>query len=287
MTKHFRILMTCALLKLAGASTGQAGETDLATADLGEIDRKLNNPLTSIWSLTLQNNTAVNSGDAVKGNEYSNNLFFQPFMPFEVGEEKQTMLTLRPVFPMVTQPVFDDDSGESSEHKTGMGDIQMLVLAGPNRADGAVWGAGATFVLPTASQDVLGSEKYQAGPALMAFNMGKPWVYGVLAQHWESFDGDSDRDDISRTDIQYVIRYSLPDAWSIGMGPTITYDWEADSDNALTFPVGLGLTKTTRWGKMPVKLRAEVHYSVIKPDDYGTEWNIRFQITPVINNPFK
>ena len=287
MTKHFRILMTCALLMLAGASTGQAEETDLATADLGEIDRKLNNPLTNIWSLTLQNNTAVNSGDAVKGNEYSNNLFFQPFMPFEVGEEKQTMLTLRPVFPMVTQPVFDDDSGESSEHKTGMGDIQMLVLAGPNRADGAVWGAGATFVLPTASQDVLGSEKYQAGPALMAFNMGKPWVYGVLAQHWESFDGDSDRDDISRTDIQYVIRYSLPDAWSIGMGPTITYDWEADSDNALTFPVGLGLTKTTRWGKMPVKLRAEVHYSVIKPDDYGTEWNIRFQITPVINNPFK
>jgi hypothetical protein len=268
-------------------STGQAEETDLATADLGEIDRKLNNPLTNIWSLTLQNNTAVNSGDAVKGNEYSNNLFFQPFMPFVVGEEKQTMLTLRPVFPMVTQPVFDDDSGKSSEHKTGMGDIQMLVLAGPNRADGAVWGAGATFVLPTASQDVLGSEKYQAGPALMAFNMGKPWVYGVLAQHWESFDGDSDRDDVSRTDIQYVIRYSLPDAWSIGMGPTITYDWEADSDNALTFPVGLGLTKTTRWGKMPVKLRAEVHYSVIKPDDYGTEWNIRFQITPVINNPFK
>jgi len=287
MTRYFRILMTCALLALAGASTGQAEETDLATADLGEIDRKLNNPLTNIWSLTLQNNTAVNSGDAVKGNEYSNNLFFQPFMPFVVGEEKQTMLTLRPVFPMVTQPVFDDDSGKSSEHKTGMGDIQMLVLAGPNRADGAVWGAGATFVLPTASQDVLGSEKYQAGPALMAFNMGKPWVYGVLAQHWESFDGDSDRDDVSRTDIQYVIRYSLPDAWSIGMGPTITYDWEADSDNALTFPVGLGLTKTTRWGKMPVKLRAEVHYSIIKPDDYGTEWNIRFQITPVINNPFK
>ena len=287
MTKYFRILIPCALLALAGASTGQAEETDLATADLGEIDRKLNNPLTNIWSLTLQNNTAVNSGDAVKGNEYSNNLFFQPFMPFVVGEEKQTMLTLRPVFPMVTQPVFDDDSGKSSEHKTGMGDIQMLVLAGPNRADGAVWGAGATFVLPTASQDVLGSEKYQAGPALMAFNMGKPWVYGVLAQHWESFDGDSDRDDISRTDIQYVVRYSLPDAWSVGMGPTITYDWEADSDNALTFPVGLGLTKTTRWGKMPVKLRAEVHYSVIKPDDYGTEWNIRFQITPVINNPFK
>jgi hypothetical protein len=25
----------------------------------------------------------------------------------------------------------------------------------------------------------------------------------------------------------------------------------------------------------------------IRPDDYGTEWTFRFQITPVIPNPFK
>ena len=121
----------------------------------------------------------------------------------------------------------------------------------------------------------------------MVFNIGKPWVYGVLAQHWQSYAGDSDRPDTSRTDIQYTIRYSLPGAMSIGMGPTVSYDWEADSDNALTFPIGLGITKTTRWGAVPVKLRAELHYSVVKPDDYGTEWNFRIQITPVINNPFK
>ena len=121
----------------------------------------------------------------------------------------------------------------------------------------------------------------------MAFNMGKPWVYGVIAQHRQSYAGDDDRADTSRTDVQYVIRRSLPGAMSIGMGPTITYDWKADSDNALTFPMGLGITKTTRWGKTPVKLRAELHYSLIKPDDYGTEWNFRLQITPVINNPFK
>jgi hypothetical protein len=259
----------------------------LATADLAEIDRKLNNPLTSIWSLTFQNNTSANTGDSVSGTEYSNSLFFQPFMPFEVGANKQTMFTLRPVFPMVTQPQIDFSSGESSSHKTGYGDTQLLVLAGPNTGEGFVWGAGASFIFPTASDDVLGQGKYQAGPAFMVFNIGKPWVYGVLAQHWQSYDGDSDRPDTSRTDIQYTIRYSLPNAMSIGMGPTITYDWEADSDNALTFPIGLGLTKTTRWGGTPVKLRVELHYSVVKPDDYGAEWNFRIQITPVINNPFK
>jgi predicted outer membrane repeat protein len=61
---------------------------DMATADLGEIDRQLNNPLTSIWSLTFQNNTSAKEGSAIDGTEYTNNLFFQPFMPFEVGAKK-------------------------------------------------------------------------------------------------------------------------------------------------------------------------------------------------------
>ena len=40
-------------------------------------------------------------------------------------------------------------------------------------------------------------------------------------------------------------------------------------------------------GKVPVKFRIEAQYSVVRPDDYGTEWNIRLQIVPVIPNPFK
>jgi len=269
----------------ATASTEQEAPSE---ESLAEIDRKLNNPLTNLWSLTFQNNLTVNKGDAIDGREVSNNFFFQPFLPFAVGENKETMLTFRPVFPVVTNPVFGDPgSGESTDHDTGLGDIQLLTLAGPSRPDGWVWGVGATSKFPTATEDVLGQDKYQAGPAAMIFNIGKPWVYGALVQHWWSYAGDDDAPDVSRTDIQYTVRYMLPDAWSIGMGPTVTADWEADSENRWTVPVGLGLTKTVRWGKMPVKLRWEAHYSVIRPDDYGTEWTFRFQITPVIPNPFK
>jgi hypothetical protein len=38
---------------------------------------------------------------------------------------------------------------------------------------------------------------------------------------------------------------------------------------------------------MPVKLRIEPQYSLIKPDDVGTTWNFRVQITPVISSPFQ
>ena len=274
------------LLVAAGFADTEA-PSSLATADLAEIDRKLNNPLTDIWSLTFQNNTGVHQGDALDGSEYSNNLFFQPFLPFELGSRRQTMLTLRPVFPLVTQPVFEeDDQRNSSGHETGFGDIQLLSLLGPGKGEGLIWGAGTTFRFPTASGPELGQGKYQAGPAAMLFWMGKPWVGGVLVQHWSSFAGHEDRDETSRTDIQYIVRRSFPGAVSVGMGPTVTIDWEAESGENLTLPVGLGVTKTVRWGRTPVKLRAEVHYSLVRPDDYGTVWNYRLQVTPVIPNPF-
>jgi hypothetical protein len=78
----------------------------------------------------------------------------------------------------------------------------------------------------------------------------------------------------------------MPGAMSLGMGPTITVPWKADTDNSVTFPIGLGITKTVRIGGTPVKLRFEPQYSVIRPDDVGTAWNIRMQITPVIKSPF-
>ena len=222
------------------------------------------------------------------GTEYSNTLFFQPFMPFELGKDKKTMMTLRPVFPLVTQPTFSaSDPRNSSGYETGLGDIQLLTLFGPNTGTGFVWGAGGTFVFPTATDDVLGQDKWQAGPSLMLFYMGKPWVGGILMQHWESYAGNSDRADVSTTDLQYILRRSMGNAMSLGFGPSITYDWEADPENALTLPIGLGITKTTRWGKNPFKLRAEIQYSIVKPEDYGTEWNLRLQITPVINSPMK
>jgi len=251
---------------------------------LEEIDRQLNNPLSKTWALTLQDNIGIQSGDLVEGSTWSNLLFFQPLLPVPIG--KNLMFSGRPVFPLVTSPDVNFSTGESDGHTTGFGDFQLMTLVGPDKADGWVWGAGATFKFPTASDPLLGQGKYQAGPAAMLINMGRPWVYGFLFQHWNSFAGDDNRQDTSYTDFQYIVRYLLPKAWSVGAGPSITYNHEAESGDRLTVPIGLGVTKTVRFGKMPVKLRAEVHYSVIRPDSYGDAWNFRLQITPVIKSPF-
>jgi len=273
------------VLLLATSGVGaQAASEESELPSLEEIDRQLNNPLSKTWALTLQDNIGIQEGELVDGSTWSNLLFFQPLLPVPVG--KSLMFSGRPVFPLVTSPNVDFSSGESDGHTTGLGDIQLMTLIGPDKANGWVWGVGATFKFPTASDPVLGQGKYQAGPAAMLINMGRPWVYGFLAQHWSSFAGDDERPETSYTDFQYIVRYLLPKAWSIGAGPSISYNHEAESGDRWTVPIGLGVTKTVRVGKLPMKLRAEVHYSVVRPDSYGDAWNFRLQVTPVIKSPF-
>lgn len=73
---------------------------------------------------------------------------------------------------------------------------------------------------------------------------------------------------------------------NIGFGsPNITADWEADSDNRWTVPVGLGFNTMTKIGKLPVKWGLELHYFVEKPDAFGPEWNLRFVFSPVVPKP--
>lgn len=277
------VLLPCSLLSQEADTSLQ--EYDLKDMDLDEINRRLENPMTNIWSLTFQENLYLNQGEKVEGTEVSNVFFFQPFMPFPLT--KKYMLIIRPVFPLVSQPYqLPNEEGSATGRETGFGDMQLITAFGPDRQSGLVWGIGPTFKFPTATSPLLGNGKWQAGPSALLIYIKKPWTYGLIFQHWSSFAGDPDRPDVNVTDIQYIFRRSFPGAWSLGMGPNITINWEAEEGNRLTFPIGLGITKTVRWG-IPFKLRIEPQYSIIKPEDYGTEWNIRIQIAPVINRPLK
>jgi hypothetical protein len=118
--------------------------------------------------------------------------------------------------------------------------------------------------------------------------MGKEWVFGTLAQQWWSFAGDNgDRPGTSQANIQYFIQYLFGDNWQVGMAPSILIDWKADQDNRFTVPVGLGIGKLVKIGPLPVKFTAEVDYMVVRPDEFGQEWGVRFQIIPVLPALFR
>jgi hypothetical protein len=177
---------------------------------------------------------------------------------------------------------------------TDLGDSYYVGLFSP--ADGIpvgesgesiVWGLGFDLAFPTATEDVLGSGRWSAGPSALGVFLGKKWKIGALAQHYWDYAGDDDRDDVNLTNLQYFIFYSLDATTSIGAAPNIIANWEQDSDNAFTVPIGIGASKTFQFGKVPVRFGAEFHYSVVQPDDVpGADWNVRFYVIPAIPSAF-
>jgi hypothetical protein len=136
--------------------------------------------------------------------------------------------------------------------------------------------------VPTATDDILGGGKWTMGPSALAVYMGTKWKVGALVQQYFSYAGKDDRDDVSLMNLQYFVYYSLSDTVSIGAGPNILANWEAASGEKWTVPVGMGINKTFQLGKLPVRFGVEFHYSAVRPDSVGADWDLRFYIIPAM-----
>ena len=256
-----------------------------------ELNRQLNNPVSSVWSMVFQNNYTQLKNDTMdapgwdKGDDkWFYNLNFQPVLPLPLTSEWN--LINRPVIALFAdRPVLESDGINDVD---GMGDIAFVSLLSPAKTAGSfLWGAGPTFIFPTASKDELGQEKWQAGPAAVGLHLGKEWIFGVFPQHWWSFAGNDDRKSTSQTNIQYFIWRLFPGQWQVGTAPNISIDWKADGNNKLTLPVGLGVGKLFKIGGLPIKFILEGQYAVVHPDDFGQRWNMRFTVTPVLPSLIK
>ena len=134
---------------------------------------------------------------------------------------------------------------------------------------------------PTATEDILGTGKWAAGPSALGVYMGPKWILGALGMHYWDFAGDSDRSDVNLTNLQYFVQYRVGPTTSIGVSPNIIANWEQDSDNRFSVPIGIGINKTFQFGQIPVRIGGEVHYYVEQPDDVpGAEWGFRFFVIP-------
>ena len=127
-----------------------------------------------------------------------------------------------------------------------------------------------------ATDSLLGSGKYSAGPAAVALTMQGHWVIGALANQQWSYAGWGDND-VSAFLIQPFVNYNLPHGWYLVSAPIITANWEADSGDKWTVPIGAGIGKIQRFGKLPLNLQLQAFYNVEKPDN-GPDWQLRFQI---------
>lgn len=250
-------------------------QSSLATShdagDMGDIAKKLNDPTASLISLPFQNNFDFGAGPDGDGFQYKLNI--QPVIPIELNDDWK--IIWRTILPFITQK---DIIGTTDQ--TGLGDLNTTIWLAPQKKHEGqpTIGFGPVIQFPTATDDLLGTEKWAIGPSFIFVHQSHGWTVGILANHLWSLAGEDDRQDLSVTFLQPFLSYTTPKHTTVGFNLESGYDWETEQ---WTVPINVFITQLVKIGKVPVSFQLGGRYYAEAPDE-GPEWGLRFSATVVL-----
>lgn len=264
-TSHQQSLIASVLL----AALAVASSAAWAQQSEEEIALAAQNPVAAMVSLPLQYNYDQNIGPREDG--HKNYVNVQPVIPFSLDEDWN--LISRTIMPVVWQSDLFPGAGSQS----GIGDITQSFFFSPKKpsAGGWIWGVGPVIYLPTASDDLLGADKWGLGPTAVFLKQEHGWTYGALANHiWST--GGSGRADINNTFLQPFLTYTTKTFTSFTANSESTYNWETEN---WSVPINLMVSQLLKVGEQRLQLQAGARYWADSPDSGPHGWGARFTVT--------
>jgi len=270
MYKH--IFPFAVFFAIALSGQAQAQDADSASSSAAALARQAQNPVADMISVPFQLNWNFDTGPLDKNQQILN---IQPVLPFTLNEDWN--LVTRTIVPLISQPAF----APGQDRENGIGDINFTAFLSPKKpsSGGWIWGVGPALIMNTSTDDRLGQGAWSLGPSAVFLKMPGNWVVGGLISNVWSISEDEGRPDVNQMLLQPFINYNFPKhpGRYLTFSPVITSNWEADSGNKWTVPLGLGIGQIMKLGKQHVNMQLAAFYNVVRPDDAST-WQIRAQL---------
>jgi len=240
-----------------------------------DLAKKSQNPVGNMISVPLE----YLHYDGMPNDSSADALVAKPVYPVTIGKINLINRFIVPYLG-IDGTVQQDLNGEiipaNSVSKSGLGNIQYQGFITSADPGSVIYGLGPVFEFPTHGSG-LGSEKVSGGLAALALTMPGNWVVGALAQNMWSFAGPSDADKVNKFLFQYFINYNIANGWYLTSTPVMTADWEQSSSNRWTIPLGGGIGKLHRFGKLPVDFKLQAFSNVETPEN-GPDWSMMFAV---------
>lgn len=238
----------------ANASQAQPQEPAAGGADdAAELSKKLSNPVSSLISFPIQSNFDFGMGS---GSGWKMTMNIQPVIP--VALNKEWNLISRTIIPIVHQSnVVAEGTSQS-----GLGDIVQSFFISPNKTEPFIWGVGPVVLIPTATNQFLGSKQLGLGPTVVVLKQQEGWTVGALWNHIWRVAGGSGRPRVNADFIQPFLAYSTKDGWTYNLNTESTYDW---TGNSWSVPVHFTVSKIVRFGKQPISFGGALRCWVTSP----------------------
>lgn len=233
-----------------------------------ELAKQLNNPVASLISVPFQANWDFGLGDG-HGQKFTLNI--QPVVPISLT--KDWNLIIRTIVPVIDQNGIFPGSGSQA----GLGNTTQSFFLSPKEPGpgGIIWGVGPVGYYPTATDRLLGPEKWGLGPTFVALAQPGGWTIGVLANQIWTVGGNDSEQDVNAAFLQPFLAYTTKTQTTFTLNSESTYDWVNDQ---WTIPLNLMITQVFKIGRQPMSIQLGGRYYAEAPRG-GPDWGIRLTFT--------